>query len=86
MNRVQVGTVAWSGATADATTIVTGSGGSSDVSCAHVTATGTVSVSDAGGDFSSVIVGVSWAPAAGSPATDDRAFQNGAMFLLLSHV
>jgi hypothetical protein len=70
MDRVQVGSVAWSGATVDSTTTVTGTGSASpsDVSCAHTTTSGTVSVTDAGSDFSSVIVGVSWTPSAAPPS------------------
>lgn len=74
MDRLQVGSVAWSGATVDSTTTVpnVGSGTNSDVSIAHTTSTGTVSVTDAGGDFSSVIVGVSFAPNGAAAATPLR--------------
>jgi hypothetical protein len=66
MDRLQVGGVTWHNATVDATTTVpnVGSGTNSDVSIAHATSTASVSVTDAGSDFSSVIVGVAWAPSA----------------------
>jgi hypothetical protein len=71
MNRLQSGTVAWSGATVDATTTVANvsSGTNSDVSCAHATASGTVSVSDAGGDFESVLLAVPWSPGVSAGAS-----------------